>query len=285
MQLALHIEAEEEDKQYDFSQIALLELYNSYQFELDRSYTHLPATAKKRAKVRHWRFATQSYLETINNYLYLLDSGARFNFFVSKQNKIFLLIEGIPVIISGPNSGADKKIENNIVEQFCSQYDCHEYFEKTHRSSGMSVSSDDPENFFNQESTGQWAFNSKQVSLTMSNGLIFNFSNLKNRQYKERWAIEVSNELFLLLAHLKRMQDKGKIISWSSLLIEELPLTDNAYKIIVNKNNDYIKLTIPFLGDKPLLFKLLIPWLKKSFKYQSDYRMIIDNADKYLTQE
>ncbi|NOQ78483.1 MAG: hypothetical protein GQ546_03685, partial [Gammaproteobacteria bacterium] len=132
VQLALHLEVADKQKQYDFSRIALIEMYHTYQYELQRSLTHLGKTLKKRAKVRSWRFATQSYLETINNYLYLMDSGSDFSFFISKQNKIFLIIGDVPVIITGPNSGADKQIEKNIVEQFCLQYDCREYFEKTH---------------------------------------------------------------------------------------------------------------------------------------------------------
>ncbi|MCU7799755.1 MAG: hypothetical protein KZQ70_06335 [gamma proteobacterium symbiont of Lucinoma myriamae] len=86
VQLALHLEVADKQKQYDFARIALIEMYNTYQYELERSLSHLPQTLKKRAKVRSWRFATQSYLETINN----------LSFFISKQNKIFLLI-GISV--------------------------------------------------------------------------------------------------------------------------------------------------------------------------------------------
>ena len=294
VQLALHLEVADQEKQYEFSRIALLEMYNTYQYELDRSYTHLPKTPKKRAKVRGWRFATQSYLETINNYLYLMDSGTALSFFVSKQNKIFLLIGDIPVIISGPNSGADKQIERNIVQQFCLQYDCLEYFEKTHRSSKVSLSDNNQikaadefltDGSLTKENTGEWSLGANhKASLIMSNGLIFKFTNLKDRKDKQLWAMDISNELSVLADHLKRAQEKGKVISWSSLIIEDLPLTDSAYKVIVNQNNDYIKLSIPFLGENPVLFKDLIPWLKRYFENQSDYRMIINNADKYLIE-
>lgn len=294
VQLALHLEVADQEKQYEFSRIALLEMYDTYQYELDRSFTHLPKTQKKRAKVRHWRFATQSYLETINNYLYLMDSGTGLSFFVSRQNKIFLLIGDVPVIISGPNSGADKQIERNIVEQFCLQYDCREYFEKTHYSTETTSTDKNPteaaDNLLNnnsiyQENTGEWSLEANhKASFAMSNGLIFKFSNLKNRKYKELWAIEISNELFILVDHLLRAQEKGKVISWSSLTVEELPSTDSAFKVVVNQNNDYLKLSIPFLGENPVLFKTLIPWLKKFIDQQSDYRMVINNADQYLIQ-
>ncbi|MCU7939966.1 MAG: hypothetical protein KZQ64_05385 [gamma proteobacterium symbiont of Bathyaustriella thionipta] len=65
VQLALHLEVADNEKQYDFSRLALLEMYNTYQYELERSFTHLPETIKNRSKLRYWRYATQSYLETI----------------------------------------------------------------------------------------------------------------------------------------------------------------------------------------------------------------------------
>jgi len=219
-----------------------------------------------------------------------MDSGTDLNFFVSKQNKIFILIGDVPVIISGPNSGADKQIEKNIVEQFCLQYDCREYFEKTHTISDTSslnkLSNDSADGIKIHDVSGQWILNSNhQASFSVSNGLIFNFNNIKDRKEKELWALKVSKELILLLDFLKRIQEKGKVISWSSLVIEQLPLTDSAYKVIINHNNDHIKVSLPLLGNRPVLFHLLIPWLKTYFENQSDYRMIIDNADKYLIQK
>lgn len=218
-----------------------------------------------------------------------MDSGTDFSFFISEQNKIFLLIGDVPVIITGPNSGADKQIEKNIVEQFCLQYDCREYFEKTHYvsddSSFNKVSDDSSDKIKIHDISGEWLLKSNHLAtFSISNGLIFNFNNIKDRKEKEHWAIRVSKELILLLDFLKRTQEKGKVISWSSLMIEQLPLTDNAYKVIINQNNDYIKVSLPLLGQRPVLFHLLIPWLKSYFENQPDYRMIINNADKYLIQ-
>ena len=291
VQLALHLEVADQEKQYDFSRIALFEMYNTYQYELEQSFIHKPKTLKKRIKVRQWRLATQSYLESLNEYLYLMDSGLSVNFFISGQNKIFLLIGDVPVIISGPNSGADKQIENNIIEQFCLQYDCREYFTEIHRESKESSVNSNIDKVSDRDIvahkiTGKWSLRSRNQSVfTMSNGLVFSFKNIKDRKYKEIWALEIANELNRLMDYLKRTQKKGRAIGWSFLKIEELPLTDRAKKVIFNQNHDYFKLSIPFLGESPLLFDTLIPGIKSYFENSSDYRMIIDNADQYLIQK
>ncbi|MCU7940041.1 MAG: hypothetical protein KZQ64_09795 [gamma proteobacterium symbiont of Bathyaustriella thionipta] len=194
----------------------------------------------------------------------------------------------MPVIISGPNSGADKQIEIKIVELFCLRYDCREYFEKTYSNQSKVPSSNNNKletgyQLTSDDITGEWLLDSEHhVSFSLSNGLTFNFTNVKNRKHKENWAIAISHELALLINNLKLSQEKGIVIRWSSLMIDKLPLTDNAYKVTINTKNDYIKLTLPSLGENSQLFRQLIPWLKSYFKKQSDYRKIIDNADKYI---
>jgi len=278
VQLASHLEVAEPDKQYFFSQIALFEMFDSYQQEIERSYTHPPKTKSRLRDVHRWRFASQSYLKTINQYLYLLDSGSTLRFLVSRQNKIFLIIANTPVIISGPNAGADKQIEKNIVDKFCQQYDCREYFARTYNA-------DLDKAFVHSDISGEWLFNSQDhVSFAVSNGLVFIFSKLSEREKKEQWAIKLCNELSLLLKYLNRTQKRGKSIDWLSLAIMELPLTDNAYKIIINNDNDYLKLTLPLLGKNPALFHILIPWLKQNFENQGNYRMIIKNAERFLSR-
>ena len=237
LQLAQHVQRDDEEKHYYFSQIALYEMLNSYQRELQRSYTKIPKTLARRAKVRHWRFATYAYIETINEYLFLMDSGVRTSFFISPQNKIFLLIGDVPVIISGPNSGENKKIEKNIVENYCLEFDCQDYFKQ--QKSAI------PTTQFEQLLSGEWSITTQhQFSYIVNDKLIFNFSSMQDRKNKQKWVMELASELNLLLNALHRVKEKGKPIDWSLLMIEDLPLTDNADKVIINQRADYIKIAL-----------------------------------------
>lgn len=301
VQLALHLEVADQQLQYDFSHIAIIEMFNTYEQELLRSQKHLTQLSnkrvKKRAKIRGWQIATRAYLKSLDHYLFLMDSGVFLDFLISKQNKIIILIGDQPVIISGPNSGSDKQIEHNIVQQFCLQYDCREYFTETSHSTGDTVvksllknnseqSSAVQYKNINSETTGSWTMHSDlKADFITSNGLIFKFSNIKNRLPKELWAIGISRELTQLIENLRLTQQKGHTIQWTYLSMHKLPLTDNAYKIIVNKKSDFIKIFMPLLGENPSLFKSLLPWIQSYFENKTEYRLIIKKADIFFNNK
>ena len=263
IQLATQLKAADSALKYDFTYIALTEMYDSYQRELLRSLENQPANLKKSKKIRHWRYATQSYLEILDHAFFQLDSGKPWEFWITKQDKIIILIEGEqPVIISGPNNGANKQIEHNIVEIFCLQYDCEPYFEQTLINKIILPNEND---FISEALTsydqisGLWSLkNNSQVDFICSNGISFRFLTIKNRIEKEHWALEIANELDLLISQFMTIREKGLIIHWSSLKIVDLPVTDQAYKVIIN-NDDFIKLNIPNLAHHEGIFTRLIP--------------------------
>lgn len=281
IQLALHLEAAEPELRYEFAQIALIEMYNSYQKELKKSRDDLPENAKKRAKIRRWRYATHSYLESLDQLFLLMDSEMPLDYFISPQNKIILLIAEQPVIISGPNSGANKQIETNIVAQFCQSFDCTEYFAETLIDKERLKKTAEKEQL--AAITGSWSIKyNMQADFITSNQIVFNFINIKNRQEKERWALNVTKELVQLIQSLKLALDKGNLIHWSTLMIHELPVTDNAYKININSDGDYIKASLPLTGTHKSLFEQLKPWIISHFGNQQVSRTIIKNADSYF---
>ncbi len=293
IQLALHLEVADKQLQYDFSRIAILEMINTYEQELLRSqksllelpYSKIKHKTRKSAKIRSWQIATRSYLNSIDHYLFSMDSGVSIEFLISKQNKIIILIGKQPLIISGPNSGSDKQIEHNIVEQFCLSYDCREYFQKAPINiHGLTESVQDSGLY--AEITGEWHIHSDlKADFISSNGLVFKFNNIKQRALKEKWSVRISNELLLIQKQLKIAEEKGNQINWSELKIVDLPLTDNAHKIVFNKNR-YIKSASPLLGKNHALFIILKPWIENNFKHhldkKSDFSMIINNAELYF---
>ena len=276
MQLATQLKSAETDSalKYDFSYIALLEMYNSYQHELYVSLEKQPDNLKKQAKLRHWRYAVQSYLKNLDHIFFQLDSGKPWDFWVNQQDKIIILIEGEqPVIISGPNKGANQQIESNIVEIFCRQYDCKPYFDQTF---GQTETKMDKAAI-----SGLWSLKSNsQVYFISSNGIIFNFLNIKNRSSKENWALEIANEFDLLISQFKTIQKKGLIIHWPSLKLEDLPVTDRAYKLIINNNNDFIKINTPVLAHKQAIFAQLMPKIQAVVEKNKSLSITIMHAEK-----
>ncbi len=283
VQLALHLEVADKQRQYDFTRIAIIEMISSYEQELLRSQQKLPDDLKKRAKVHRWQIATQSYLKSLDQYLFQMDSGVSLDFLISRQNKILILIGSQPVIISGPNSGGDKDIEKRIVEHFCEQNDCREYFEAPDTGNDNEFfEKNSSHNIIYSEVTGSWLIDSNlHADFISSNGVIFKFLSISQRHVKEAWALQISHELAQLSKHIKQAQNKGIIIKWLSLNIDELPLTDNAHKITINSKGDFIKLYLPTLGKYPALFIQLKPWLQSQFENKMDYRIIEIDAEQY----
>ncbi len=306
IQLALHLEAADPELKYEFSRIALSEMYDAYQSELTKSYTNLPRDPKKREKVRRWGYATHSYLKSLDHVFFQLDSGKVLDFYVSRQSKIILMIEDEqPVIISGPNNGANKQIEQNIVEQFCLLYECREYFASTQlpeskvsidqfsmgQESYSSELYSSVQGIINKNIRGAWSFNSnKQVDFVTSNNIIFRFTSIKNRSAKQNWALDIAKEINLLLNSLVKAKMKGFKIHWSSLKIEVLPVTDNAYKVTINRQGEFIKLPLPMLGDmvgdmagdSQLIVIQLVPWMQNYIDNNSVSKVIINGPEQFI---
>ena len=281
VQLALSVAEQDVTQQYQFSKIALLAMYESYQYEIERALTQqAPDSAKKRLKLKHWLMSAENYLDTLNSYLFQLDSGAPIHFFVNKQDKIFILIGSLPVIVSGPNAGADKQIQSSIVEQYCLQYDCQMMFNDEHR-----AETDNAPLIFSadSENSGEWQLTTdRQARYVMTNGLVFYFSNIKNRAHKELWAMTIATDANLISAFLQRIAAQGKTIYWQQLQLRELPVTDKRSKIIINHHNDFIKVALVQLDKQSELFIQLIPWLKNRITEQAFQQFNIKNSDKYL---
>ena len=289
VQLALHLEVADPELKYEFYRIALIEMYNTYLEELNKSYTNLPRNPKKRAKVRRWGYATHDYLEYLDQYFFQLDSGSAMDFYVNRQNKIVIFIEGeSPVIISGPNPMANKQIEYNIVEQFCQLYDCIEYFERTHYDNNRPLDDTDVEGIDSDETllygqiTGTWNIKKDmQADFVTTSGVVVEFSSLKNRSFKEQWALDIANEIEDLINGLDNAQRKGNKIQWTLLNMNESSIADNTHKIIINSKGDFIKLSLPLIRNSKTLFQQLVPWIKTRFEKNRNSPIIINNAEKY----
>lgn len=290
IQLALHLEVAEPELKYDFCRYALIEMYNAYQTELNKSYKNLPKDKKKRAKVRRWGYATRSYLEHLEQYFLELDSGKALDFFVTRQNIITLLIGEQALIITGPNTSANKKIEQNVVEQFCRQYDCREYFsnpEIASKQSAREISEGDELLYETDMSfsniSGSWTiYNDLRADFVTTSGIDFNFDSIENRVVKQKWALDVVNELRLLVNSLEEAKLKGHIIHWSTLTIADLPVTDKAYKITINRNGNFLKLSLPLLGVSQEFFKQFMPWIQSHFDNTQISRILIKRSNQFI---
>ena len=280
--LARHLEVAEPELKYEFSRIALLEMYYAYQDEIKRSKDAIPEDKKKKRKVQNWRYATQAFLDNLDQIFFEIDSGSSLDFFINRQNKLILLVSGKPVMISGPNGGANKEIEINIVDQFCETYDCLEYFadpESPETESHLKFS--DHEKL--ESLTGIWTLKKNRKSEFVTDiGIVFEFNSLKNRVEKEQWATNLANEILQILEQLESIDSDYKNINWSFVELETLPVTEQAYKLLLNDKGEFLKVRISNVKHARVLFQQLKHWLGNRFVKPGVSRLLIKNAENYM---
>ena len=280
--LAKHLEVAEPELKYEFSRIALLEMYYVYQDEIKRSKEIIPKDKKKKRKVQNWRYATQAFLDNLDRIFFEIDSGSSLDFFINRQNKLVLLVSGKPVMISGPNGGANKEIEINIVGQFCETYDCLEYFgdpESSETASHLQLSEQEEI----ESLTGVWSLKKNMKSEFVTNiGIVFEFNSLKDRAEKEQWATNLANEILQILKQLESIDSNYKNINWSFVDLENLPVTDQAYKLLLNDKGEFLKVRITNVKHARVLFQQLKHWLGNRFVKPGISRLIIKNAENYM---
>ncbi len=276
--LAQQIQQANSARKYDFLLITLQQMANAYAEETEKVALEKQKTLKKHAKAVHWQYSSYRYLDSIESAILQLDMEENPDFFISKQNRLIVLFtDQAPVVVSGPNNGSHKRMETNIVKQFCAIYDCSEYFKSHSKNQNLEEKSEDISEF-----GGTWSIQRdfKGVFVT-DTGLSCSFKNLKNRTAKEQWMAELHRELILILEVLKKATNKGFAVNWPLLKLETLPLTDNAYKLFIDQQQSYIKVNVPVLFNNPELFRRLIPWLKQRFIKAQNLPIIVKECDRF----
>lgn len=287
IQLTRSLESADIQQQYEFVQIALIEMHHAYQSEIKKSLNTHPATTKKQQKLIHWRYATQVFIDQLDQYFMLLDSDVHFSLRASRQQKVLLVIGGHPVIVNGPNPSSHKLMEQNIVQQFCQFYDCSYYFDNSTLSAYLTKDGYhdgfDDEIVFNSTTniSGSWLFSSEYNPIYKTGqGVNCEFINSTERKKKETACQSLVDEASRLSEALQDARDAGNRIEHEHLSIK--PLSDiNMVQIIINKQGYHIKLSLPLLQKNPELFSDIQPWLEVNSETTLE-NIIITGADRLL---
>lgn len=253
--LAQKLEAASSDKKIEFARIALTQMYMTYEFELNHSYSERPGKLKNKTKLSRWRYATNHYLKEIENALNQILSGNEYGFFVNQQDRIVFFVSGETLMISGPNNKADRLMESNIINLFCDLFDCQDHLTK------------DEEKYFENIQpivNGYWLMDKKhKADFYINKGILFRFESLNNRKAKENWSLHLTQDLLLLLQTLNFIKTKDYLIDWTSISISSNPAQVDSVKLTINKKRDFIYVTLPTLSKTSEIFQQMKPWLQQ----------------------
>jgi hypothetical protein len=255
--LAKNVTQTADDEKREFARIALSQMYATYQAKLVESYNESIRQPKNKGLAR-WRHATRDYLNDIQQALSQIQQGSYYDFFVNPQGRIVFSVTEKLLMITGPNSKSERSLESNIVKQFCDQYDCQAYFTKPEQEKEQPVKDTRP------IVKGRWLI-SKQYKADYYTdiGIIFRFSNLKNRAQKADWALQVSRDLALIIHTLNSIQTQGYRADLASLSISNDSGERGVVQVIINKKGDFIQLPLPMLSKSTAIHQKIAPWIQQ----------------------
>ena len=251
-ELANNLVLSSETERRNFARIVLIELSAVYEEELKLAGQFVPRTETARRKLSRWRHATGAFLIQLQGIYRALDSGATVGLHVDKKQRLLLIIEGSPVVMSGPRIGQEKALKARIVKNFCRIHECSQPLE-AERYAQPKPDYSDP---------GTWILGQKRgPRYETKDGLSFGFSNIASRITKEQACLAIVIELRELVDALMKARESGEQINWAVIKIESIPLRDD-HRIILNERGDYLRLDLHSLGEFREFWRAFVPWVR-----------------------
>ena len=245
--------ASDENAQQDFSWIALSELAAAYEKVYQSSGSEVLKEKRARDKLISWRSGTQRYISELHALLERLPGSVELQIQAGEAGPPVIVIDGRPVVISGPEIGSSMLMEKRITDIYCALYDCGELSGKADRPSAVSAGSG-----------GVWTLkNSGKASYETADGLIFTFSGISGRKAKEQISEDFAAEIRGLRAGLRDATEAGHRIDWNNLDIQPLA-GGRGHRVQFNLDGEYLRMTLPGLAQPGALSPEVLAWIRRS---------------------
>jgi hypothetical protein len=242
-----------ENAQQDFAWIALAELIAAYEKVYLSSRSERPREKKSREKLISWRSGTQSYISQLHSLLDRLPGSVELQLQVEAAGPPIIVIDGNPVVISGPEIGSAMLMEKRIIDTYCAMYDCSELDDIAEQRSAVVTTA----------GRGVWNLRKfGKASYETPDGLVFTFSGISGRKLKQQICEALALELRGLASGLRDAVNAGYAVDWNSLEIQTLA-GSRGHKVLFNSAGEYIRMEIPELAQLGALPSGLLAWIKQ----------------------
>jgi hypothetical protein len=255
----------------DFAVIAIAHMAEAHRAEAERARLEAPRLARERNPTR-WAAAVDAYATELLAIANRVGAQTSLIIRIGAANDLYLVIEGTPVMVSGPLATQQAAFEQQIIERFCSLYPCDELLAGYQEPLPLSRL---------DQAVTQWSFSQQAGPVcSTADGLEFQFRNIENlRGYREACARIVA-ELDTLVRGIVRSRSSGTRVDWDRLAIQTLSGSAH-HQVTLNSAGTVILAPLPGLAATPRLFTLLRPWLAARVGGNS-YRLVVINADRHM---
>ncbi len=267
--LATAVALADDGQRQDFAWIAIAEVTRAYEQEFSQSQDEALGKAKAQRKLARWRKGTRSFIEQLHQIQALLGNPAEIDIHGDVAGPPVLFINDNPIVISGPGNGMQRLLEQRIIDTYCELHDCTEIFAEP----------EPPAIVPEPVEPGGWSLGSnRRPRYETPDGLVFLFSNLQERNQKQKMCETLGVELRRLVAGLRNAERAGYPIEWQQLQINSLELSDNDH-LLLNRQGDYLPVALPVLERTGLVQGEAMEWIQQRFA-KKNHRTLFRDADR-----
>ena len=255
----------------DFALAAVSELVEVYRREAERARAEVRRNGADRELLR-WSKAVEGLVYDLQRLAERLSSDTPVLVTRVGLDTIYLVVDGTPVLLTGPNNVEDAALEVRVLQRFCSRNDCQDLLQQAEFARPHSAEPEVPP---------VWRFGdaARPVCAT-GDGLEFQFEDASDLGAKREACSRIVAELGTLAAALKVETKHGTRLDWNQLAVQSASAAE-LQQVVLNSDGEYLLMSLPSLESSPELFKLVLPWLAAKVAGQR-YNLVVLNTARLL---
>jgi hypothetical protein len=261
------------DLRADFAVAAIAEMVADYNEESLRARREARGRPGGHDPAR-WSVAVDAYAAELTSIADNVTADTPIGVTIGPDNSISLDIDGNLVLVSSPRVREQSAFEERVLNRFCYQHPCEDLIAEYRPPQPTAAPTREPEIV--------WSFSQQAgPSCSTSDGLEFQFQDMKNVGQKREVCASIVRELNTLAAALAWHIANGERIDWNRLAIHAPP-GEAEQQVELAPGENTVRLPLPALAATPRLFDLVRPWLAAKAGGQPHYRLVVLNADELM---
>jgi hypothetical protein len=259
----------------DFALAVLDGLIEAYSREAERARMELRRGSHSRDLSR-WVRAVDTMILDLQALLDTLQPATPVQISTPDSRTVYLIVDGSPVLLSGPRTGEQALLEQRVVEHFCSRNYCDDLLEGERFAPAVAEPAD--------TQPPLWRFSDLGGPVCASgDGLELQFRDATDLGRKREVCTQLVTELRTLVAALRTSVASGTHIDWPRLSVTP-DLYTGKQRLVLNAAGDSLPLSTPYLENAAAILKAVVPWLAAKVD-DRQYNLVILNAETKLLTE
>jgi hypothetical protein len=266
------------DQRNAFALVAVEQMLREHDEQLAGLGEETPRTARERRKHLRWASATRRYAAELERFAAGLAAGAAtVEIQRSAEGSVYLYLDRRPLVVTSMDLRRPETLEERIVEDWCARFDCV-FLDDLQAATALEPpagTSPRPAS----AARARWLFGDRGVpTFATSDGLVFEFDEIDDREHKQRLCLEVAAELRVAAALIMRAEREGYGVDWEAVGV--VPGSGGA-RLVLDRHGTFVRANLPRLALAPGLLASARPWLRARLAGKT-YEQRFVNAERAL---